>query len=291
MVAPEDGSGRTDVLSYLRVDRFPHLWCPGCGHGIVLGALVRAIMRLELDPRRVVVVSGIGCAARAAGYLNFDGVHTTHGRAIAFASGIKLARPELEVIVITGDGDLAAIGGNHFVHACRRNMGITVVCFNNSIYGMTSGQYSPMTPYHAMATTAPYGHIERPFDLCALAAGCGATYVARGAAYFPARLADYIAGGLRHKGFAFIEAVTQCPTYFGRRNKMPRGVDLLRWQKERAVPVERAARMTPEELEGKFTVGVFRDAEELEYTEEYDRIIALAGYREGGESGCPAPGR
>jgi len=202
--------------------------------------------------------------------------------AIAFASGIKLARPELEVIVITGDGDLAAIGGNHFIHACRRNIGLKVVCFNNSIYGMTSGQYSPMTPYHALATTAPYGHIERPFDLCALAVGCGATYVARGATYNPAKLTDYIGEGLGHKGFAFIEAVSQCPTYFGRRNRMGQGPDLLRWQREHAVPVSRAESLSPEEMAGKFTVGVFRDEHDLEYTEEYDRILALAAKRPGG---------
>jgi 2-oxoglutarate ferredoxin oxidoreductase subunit beta len=271
-----------ELLSLLRVDRFPHLWCPGCGHGIVLGSLVRAIARAELELDKVIVVSGIGCAARAAGYLNFDGVHTTHGRAIAFATGIKLARPELEVVVITGDGDLAAIGGNHFIHAARRNIGLTVVCFNNSIYGMTSGQHSPMTPREAKATTAPYGHIERPFDLCNLAAACGATYVARGAAYNPAKLTDYIGEGLGHKGFAFIEAVSQCPTYFGRRNRMGQGPDLLRWQREHAVPVSRAESLSPEEMAGKFTVGVFRDEHDLEYTEEYDRILALAAKRPGG---------
>lgn len=275
------------TLSLLRVDRFPHIWCSGCGHGIVLSALVRALaIRIEakeLDPKDVVVVSGIGCAARAAGYLNFDGVHTTHGRAIAFATGIKLARPELKVIVITGDGDLAAIGGNHFIHAARRNIGLAVVCFNNSIYGMTSGQYSPMTPRKAKATTAPYGHIEKPFDLCELALACGGTYVARGAAYFAAKLTDYILGGLDHRGFAFIEAVSQCPTYFGRRNRMSGGGDMLRWQKENAVSLDRATAFTPEELSGKFRVGVFRDVNEPEYTEEYGRIMELARHKAAGE--------
>lgn len=276
------------LTSMLRVDRFPHIWCPGCGHGIVLSALVRAlgskIAAGGVDPKDVVVVSGIGCAARAAGYLNFDGVHTTHGRAIAFATGIKLARPRLKVVVISGDGDLAAIGGNHFIHAARRNIGICVVCFNNSIYGMTSGQYSPMTPKEAKATTAPYGHIERPFDLCELALACGATYVARGAAYFAAKLTDCIAGGLDHKGFAFIEAVSSCPTYYGRRNRMSRAVDMLRWQKEHAVTLGRVAEATPEELAGKFKIGVFRDdPNEPEYTGEYDRIIQLAKRQAAGE--------
>jgi len=288
-VAPAGMAGIDEGLLYsmLRVDRFPHIWCPGCGHGIVLSALVRAlggkIAAGAVDPAKVVIVSGIGCAARAAGYLNFDGVHTTHGRAIAFATGIKLARPELKVIVISGDGDLAAIGGNHFIHAARRNIGLTVVCFNNSIYGMTSGQYSPMTPKEAKATTAPYGHIERPFDLCELALACGATYVARGAAYFAAKLTDYIAGGLDHEGFAFIEAVCGCPTYYGRRNGMSRGVDMLRWQKEHAVSLSRVDRAAPEELAGKFVVGVFRDVNEPEYTREYERIIRLARQQAAGE--------
>jgi len=285
--SPLETDLRSLELSLLRSDRMPHIWCPGCGHGIVLGAIVRALAAKiaagKLDPSKVVVVSGIGCAARAAGYLNFDGVHTTHGRAIAFATGIKLARPELKVLVITGDGDLAAIGGNHFIHAARRNVGLTVVCFNNSIYGMTSGQYSPMTPREAKATTAPYGHIERPFDLCGLALACGATYVARGATYYAARLTDYVSAGLDHDGFAFVEAVTQCPTYFGRRNRMSRGVDMLRWQKEHAVPLSRAASAAPEELAGKFTVGVFRDVDEPEYTREYDRIIELARRQAAGE--------
>lgn len=286
--APGGGPASGDeLLPWLRVDRLPHIWCPGCGHGIVLGALVRAlaarIAAAKVDPKDIVVVSGIGCAARAAGYLNFDGVHTTHGRAIAFATGIKIARPGLQVIVITGDGDLAAIGGNHFIHAARRNIGLTVVCFNNSIYGMTSGQYSPMTPRDAKATTAPYGHIERPFDLCRLAAACGATYVARGAAYFAARLTKYISAGLDHKGFAFIEAVSPCPTYYGRRNRMALATDLLRWQKDNVVPIDRAQSLSPEELGGKLVVGVFRETEEPEYTEGYDRIIELAKGRVAGD--------
>jgi 2-oxoglutarate ferredoxin oxidoreductase subunit beta len=285
VVAPQ--VDETLIHSLLRVDRFPHIWCPGCGHGIVLSALVRALaIRIEarqLDPKDVVIVSGIGCAARAAGYLNFDGVHTTHGRAIAFATGIKLARPDLKVIVITGDGDLAAIGGNHFIHAARRNIGLSVVCFNNAIYGMTSGQYSPMTPREAKATTAPYGHVERPFDLCELALACGATYVARGAAYFSAKLTDYLLGGLDHRGFSFIEAVSQCPTYFGRRNRLLGGVEMLRWQKEHALSLERAAATAPEEVAGKFLVGVFRDRDEPEYTEEYDRLMNRARAKATGE--------
>src|SRR6056297_4012169 len=170
-----------DIYKYLREDKLPHIWCPGCGHGTILNSLVRAIDDTEMDPDKTVVVSGIGCSGRAPGYLKFDTLHTTHGRAIAFATGIKLANPELNVIVLTGDGDGSAIGGNHLIHGCRRNIDHTVILFNNQIYGMTGGQFSPMTPEGANATTAPYGNIDRNFDLCSLSESAGATFVARGA--------------------------------------------------------------------------------------------------------------
>ncbi|MDP2793011.1 MAG: thiamine pyrophosphate-dependent enzyme, partial [Sulfurisoma sp.] len=177
--AEEDHS----ITGMLRMERMPHIWCPGCGHGSITGALVRAIERLRLDKNKVVIVSGIGCSSRAVGYLDFDTLHTAHGRAIAYATGIKLSRPDLHVIVMTGDGDCSAIGGNHFIHAARRNIGITTIVMNNNIYGMTSGQYSPMTPKGMLGTTAPYGNVERPFDLCKLAIAAGATYVGRGTSY------------------------------------------------------------------------------------------------------------
>ncbi len=177
----------SDTLKYFRQERLPHIWCPGCGHGTVTGALVRAIARLKLDKNKVCVVSGIGCSSRAPGYLDFDTLHTTHGRALAFATGIKLARPDIKVIVMMGDGDCSAIGGNHFIHAARRNIGITTVVMNNNIYGMTSGQYSPMTPKGFLGTTAPYGNVERSFDLCKLAEAAGATYVARATSYHARR--------------------------------------------------------------------------------------------------------
>ena len=168
------------IEQHLRTEYLPHIWCPGCGHGILMRDIVQAIDNLKLDPDKVCIVSGIGCSSRAASYLDYNTIHTTHGRAIAFATGIKLARPELEVIVITGDGDAAAIGGNHLIHAARRNIGLTVIVFNNGIYGMTGGQCSPTTPQGDFGTTAPYGNIERPFDITALAMGAGASYVARG---------------------------------------------------------------------------------------------------------------
>lgn len=262
------------VKKYLRTEKMPHIWCPGCGHGTVLGAVIRAIDAVGLDKNKVCIVSGIGCASRAPGYMDFDTLHTTHGRALAFATGIKLAKPELNVIVLTGDGDLAAIGGNHFIHAARRNIGITTICFNNSIYGMTSGQFSPMTPKGHLATTAPYGNIDRDFDLCDLARAAGATYVARSTAFHARQLSDLIAKGMRHDGFAFIEAVTQCPTYYGRKNKIGDAIAMLNWMKERAIPVKAAERLSREELKNRITTGELYRVEEPEYSKEYDRMVA-----------------
>ena len=167
------------VENYFRMEKFPHIWCPGCGHGIIMASIARAIEKLGLDKDKVCIVSGIGCSSRAPGYMDFNTLHTTHGRALAFATGVKLANPELEVIVIAGDGDLSAIGGNHLIHSARRNINLTTICFNNNIYGMTGGQYSPTTPTHEKGTTAPYGNIDKPFDIAKLAIGAGATYSAQ----------------------------------------------------------------------------------------------------------------
>ncbi|MDQ7793924.1 MAG: 2-oxoacid:ferredoxin oxidoreductase subunit beta [bacterium] len=259
---------------YLRVERLPHIWCRGCGHGIVLGALVRAMDEVGLDLDRTVVVSGIGCASRAAGYLNCDGLHTTHGRALAFATGVKLARPELRVIVIAGDGDLAAIGGNHFIHAARRNLDLTCICFNNQVYGMTSGQHSPTSPRLSLAPTAPYGHLEREFDLCELARAVGAGYVARAAAYNPRAMTRLLVRALDLRGFSFVEVLSQCPTYFGRRNRLGGAVDMLKWQKEHTVDVARAREMDPAELEGKVVTGELHRAEYPEYTAAYAELVS-----------------
>ncbi|HXL03686.1 MAG TPA: thiamine pyrophosphate-dependent enzyme [Bacillota bacterium] len=264
------------ITYYLRTDKMPHIWCEGCGHGIVLGAVLRAIDSLDLDKDNVCVVSGIGCASRAPGYLDFDTLHTTHGRALAFATGIKMMKPGLDVIVLAGDGDLAAIGGNHLIHAARRNINITTICFNNSIYGMTSGQYSPMTPTGKIATTAPYGHIEEPFDLCELVFAAGASLVGRGAAYHSGPLSRLIAKAIATDGFAFVEAVSQCPTYFGRRNKMKNALAMLDWQKEHAVTKKAASRLSPEELADKFVIGELGTRTRPEYTKRYESIIAAA---------------
>lgn len=171
-----------DYEYYLRLEHFPHIWCAGCGHGIVLKALLRAINKLNIPKDKVALVSGIGCSSRTPGYVDFNTLHTTHGRALAFATGIKMSNPDLVVIAVMGDGDCAAIGGNHFIHAARRNIDITVVVENNFIYGMTGGQVSPTTPYGVPATTAPYGALERPFDIINLAEGAGAIFGARATA-------------------------------------------------------------------------------------------------------------
>lgn len=267
---------QVDVHDYLRTEKLPHIWCPGCGHGIVTGALIRAIAAAGIDRDKTVIVSGIGCSSRASGYMDFDTIHTTHGRALAFATGIKMANPDLHVVVLTGDGDAAAIGGNHLIHAARRNIGVTCLCMNNNIYGMTSGQYSPATPTDAYATTAPYGNIDPSFDLCRLVEAAGASYVARGTAYQARLLEKYLTRALLNEGFSFVEAVDQCPTYFGRKNKLGDPFDMMKKQQESAIPISRAANMTPEELEGKIVTGEFCQKPRPEYSRAYDRVIARA---------------
>ncbi len=261
------------VENYLRKTTLPHIWCPGCGNGIVLAAIIRAIHQLELDQKKTVVVSGIGCSSRASGYMDFNTVHTAHGRALTFATGIKLANPELNVIVITGDGDSTAIGGNHFIHAARRNIDITTIIFNNSIYGMTGGQFSPLTPHDSKATTSPFGHIERPFDIASLAIASGATYVARGTAFHATMLTGLIVKGIENKGFSVIDAITQCPTYFGRKNKLSSPGKMMEWQRDHAVTAAAAEKMTPEALNGKFIIGELHQSSAPEYTTEYDKLI------------------
>jgi len=222
------------------------------------------------------MVSGIGCSSRAPGYVDFNTLHTTHGRAIPFATGVKLAKPEMTVIVVTGDGDAAAIGGNHLIHAARRNIDLTVVVFNNWTYGMTSGQYSPTTPTGAFGTTAPYGNAERPFDLCKLAEAAGATYVARGTAYHARALPNLIEKAIQNKGFSLVEAITQCPVYYGRMNKIGTAVDMLKWQRDHAVSRKEAATLTPEEIGDRFVIGELYNQPAPEYCEQYETVIAKA---------------
>lgn len=222
-----------DVRGYLREARMPHILCPGCGHGIVLGSLLRALQALGVPREQLAVVAGIGCSSRLAGYVDACTLHTTHGRALAFATGLKLARPELTVVVLTGDGDGLSIGGNHLIHAARRNVDLTCVLFNNAVYGMTGGQVAPTTQPGWVASTAPYGQPEPAFDGCALVQGAGATFVARGMAYDPLGLEAIFREALAHRGFSYVEVLTDCPVYFGRYNRLGEGPELLWSQKAR----------------------------------------------------------
>jgi 2-oxoglutarate ferredoxin oxidoreductase subunit beta len=250
---------------YLRAEMMPHIWCPGCGNGIVLNCFVHALDELKFDLDKLVVVSGIGCIGRTAGYVNANSFHTTHGRALAFATGVKLANPELEVVVISGDGDLFAIGGNHFIHAARRNMGIKVLCANNLNYGMTGGQQGPTTPLESITTTSPYGSIENPFNLVHLAAASGSTYVARWTTLHVRRLTQSIKKMLQKKGFSFVEVLAQCPEIYGRYNKMRSGLEMMSWFK-RASVVENFTDPAKAEISvDKIPVGEFVDIEKLSY--------------------------
>jgi len=262
---------------YLRAAMMPHIWCSGCGNGIILNAFVHALDELQFDLDKLVVVSGIGCIGRAAGYTNVDSFHTTHGRPIAFATGVKLAKPELEVVVISGDGDLFAIGGNHFIHAARRNVGIKVICANNFNYGMTGGQVGPTTPLEALTTTTPYGNIEHPFNLVHLAAASGATYVARWTALHVRMLTMSIKKLLQRKGFSFIEVVSPCPEIYGRHNKMRTGLEMMEWFRKVSVIANFSdpskAEITPERI----VVGEFVDIEKPTYEQLlYSKMAQIA---------------
>ena len=219
----------------LRTERFPHIWCPGCGIGSVFGTLVSAIQKANFPLDEIAVVSGIGCTGRMAGYIKLDSFHTTHGRALPFATGLKLAKPGTKVIVASGDGDLFAIGGNHFIHAARRNLDVTVLCVNNLNYGMTGGQAAPSTPFGAKTTTSAVGNPEEPFNFCALASACGATFVARWTVLHVRRLITSIVEAMNHRGFSFIEVLAPCPTSFGRRNKIGKPLDGIKFFHDRAL--------------------------------------------------------
>ena len=261
------------ALKYLRKDRLPLMFCSGCGIGTVINSACKTFDKIELNMKDTVLVSGIGCSSRIPGYFECDSIHTTHGRALAFATGLKTFNPNLNIITFTGDGDCSAIGGNHLIHACRRNIDITVICINNNTYGMTGGQYSPTTPTGKKGTTAPYGNPERPFDLCNLVEAAGASYVARWTTTHPIQLARAIEKGMKTKGFAFIEVVAQCHTNYGRINGIKTNVELVELIKNSAISINKAKNMTNEELEGKVIIGEFVDKEQPEYTEQIYKII------------------
>ena len=253
-------NGHDSIDTLLREDRIPHIWCPGCGLGSVLHSFLSALTKSQLDLDKVSVVSGIGCTGRTAGYVKLDSFHTTHGRAIPFATGLKLANPELKVVVFSGDGDLASIGGNHLIHAARRNMDLTVICVNNFIYGMTGGQVAPTTPLKARTSTSPYGCFEPPFNLVNLVAASGATYVARWTALHVRRLESTIIEMLSRKGFNFVEVIAPCPTQFGRKNKQGTGLNQMNYYRDKSVISHGTAPVDAEiEFNGAIPVGKFVD--------------------------------
>jgi len=267
----------TKVYDYLRhKKKFPNVWCAGCGIGIVLHAIIRAIDRLGLSKDEVAMISGIGCTGRMPVYVDFNTMHTTHGRALAFATGLKMAKPEMQVIVVMGDGDALAIGGNHFIHAARRNIDLTAIVINNHIYGMTGGQYSPTTPTHMLASTAPYGNVEQPFPICELAKAAGAVFVARSTVYHAIELDRLIELAIRKRGFSVVEAVSYCHTTFGRLNKLGSPVDMMRSLKEQSITVEAAAKLSEAERREKIVRGVLLDRDCPEYTELYAEVIKMA---------------
>lgn len=259
--------------AYLRERFFPHLWCPGCGHGMVLNGLLQAIEKMGLSRNEIVMVSGIGCSSRITGYVDFHTLHTIHGRALAFATGVKMARPELNLIVPMGDGDALAIGGNHFIHAARRNIDITAIVMNNRIYGMTGGQFSPLSGEDVRATTAPYLTIDPGFDVVELSKAAGATFVARTTTYHIQQMTDIIQQAILHEGFSVVEIFSQCPTYFGRKNKAGDAVDMIAYFKKTTTPIgSKAKKENPDLIER----GVFVQKEKPEYCSQYEKLVQKA---------------
>ena len=265
---------KNPVHNHLRPKKkFPHIWCPGCSHGITSGAVIRAIDKSGYNPESVVLVSGIGCASRMPVYFNFNSLHTTHGRPIAFATGVKASRPELKVVVITSDGDGTAIGGNHFIHAARRNIDLTVILYNNHVYGMTGGQFSPTTPSHAYAATAPWGNYDPMFDICKLAIGSGATFVARGSATNAVLLQSYIEKALKHKGFSLVEVMSFCPSVYSFYNKAGNGPKMLMDLRDNLITVAKAKELREKgETVDKVEIGILHEVEAPEFVDTYRKF-------------------
>ncbi len=263
-----------DFKDYIRQRFFPHIWCPGCGHGIVLESLLRAVHELGLNKNEIVITSGIGCSSRISGYVDFHSLHTIHGRALSFATGVKLSKPDLKAIVPMGDGDALAIGGNHFIHAARRNIDITAIVMNNRIYGMTGGQFSPLSGSGKMATTAPYSTIDREFDVVELAKSAGATFVARSTVFHANECKNILKKGISHRGFSVVEILTQCPTYYGRKNNEGDAVQMMESYKTNTVKIgSKKLEKNPDLIQR----GVFVEINDVpEYCEAYDEIIKTA---------------
>jgi len=263
------------IEKYLRQDRMPHIWCSGCGIGPAVSCFLRAIDRAEIDPDKIALISGIGCTGRVAGYVKLDSFHTTHGRAIPFATGLKLAQPELKVVVFSGDGDLVAIGGNHLIHAARRNIDMTVICVNNFNYGMTGGQVGPTSPLEARTTTTPYGNFEPPFNLPYLASASGASYVARWTVLHLRELERAIAEAMIKPGFSFIDVIAPCPPIYGRMNKKPKPLDAMYYYQEKTT-IQHG--VDPKEaditLNGPIMVGKFVDIERPTFQDRLNHVIS-----------------
>jgi len=261
---------------YLRTDKMPTLWCWGCGDGVVLKSIIRAIDKLGWDMKDVCVVSGIGCSGRLSSYVDCNTVHTTHGRTIAYATGIKLANPDKHVIVVTGDGDGLAIGGNHTIHGCRRNVDLNHIVINNFIYGLTNSQTSPTTPQGMWTVTMQYGNIDPTFDACKLADGAGATFIARESVLEPKKLEKIFVEGFTHKGYSFFDVFSNCHINLGRKNKMGEAAQNLKWIDSRTLPKRKFDALSEEEREGKFPTGVLKKVDQPEYCELYDKVIEAA---------------
>ena len=262
----------------LRMDRIPHIWCPGCGIGVAVTAFTAALEKANIDLDNLCIVSGIGCTGRVAGYLNVDSFHTTHGRAIPFATGVKLGNPKLKVVVISGDGDLLSIGGNHFIHAARRNIDMLVICVNNFIYAMTGGQVAPTTPLSAYTTTSPFGCVEPPFSIPYIADSAGAVYVARWTVLHIRRLTKAITEALNKKGFSVIEAISPCAMYYSRTNKLGDGLDMLKFYHDNAeIRHGEDTKNVDIGFKTKIVMGKFIDRERPTYTESYNKWLSEAG--------------
>lgn len=275
-VIPDDYENKprkeNPFINYLREDRLPHIFCPGCGNGTVVNTFFKGMEEAKIDFDNLALVSGIGCSSRIPGYVQCDSLHTTHGRAISFATGLKISNPDLDVVVFTGDGDCASIGGNHLIHAARKNIDITVICVNNNIYGMTGGQISPTSPKGSFGSTAPYGSDDNPFNLAELVVAAGASYSARWTTTHVSHVASSIKKGLKNKGFSFIEVVSQCPTYYGRKNKLRTPVDMVKYLKESSIYKNNAELLSSKDLEGKIVIGEFINKSRSEFTENIEKL-------------------
>jgi 2-oxoglutarate ferredoxin oxidoreductase subunit beta len=265
-VEAREGPYHHRLLNYLRREVLPTTFCVGCGGGTVLNAFTHAVDEMAIDPRTIVCVTGIGCSSWIPSpYFKCDTLHTTHGRAIAFATGVKIMRPEMKVIIIAGDGDLAGIGGNHLIHAARRNLDLSVFLVNNFIYGMTGGQVSPTTPLGTRTTTTPYANLEHAFKIADVVAAAGASYVSRWTTYHPFQLMESMQNAIHKNGFSFVEIISQCPVSYGKMTGMGDPVDILNYFRDSSIHVDDTTDLSEEELEGKFVIGKLVERERSEF--------------------------